>query len=367
MPRLVARRAGSSPAPTPQNHQSGSECGDRPIRRDIDALWYWCLGREVGQKVVAPPRDQQRKRTAGGRNHQAFSDELLRQSGPARAQRAAQAHLAFAIDGAGEQKPDHVEQRDQEHDADHGHGRGGDDGQCPPFRTPCILERDERCGATRVGRRPCPGELARDRLELAVGLGVRRLRAKPRHHGELEYVRATNACWKSKRVPVGKSHPDVSVVEAGAKVAREHADDRHVESVERKREPGQRRFVQILAPEAVADDGRQLVDVVEGPTDGRLHAERVEVVVGDGQSPCDRGPFITATAQRDDGLGGDVECRTSRANASNSRTEAPSISGAPPATAISPAPRALMGGPAKKNALTALNATVIVPCRRRGS
>ena len=104
-------------------------------------------------------------------------------------------------------------------------------------------------------------------------------------------------------------HPDVSVVEAGAKVAREYADDRHVESVERKREAGQRRFVQILAPESMADDGRQLVDVVEGSTDGRLHAERVEVVVGDRQSPCDRGPITTATAERDDRLGGDVESR----------------------------------------------------------
>ena len=291
------------------DHEASGECRDRPVGRDVDALRHRRLGCEVGEEVVAPPRDEQRQRTAGCRNHKTLGDELLRQPGPARAQRAAQAHLAFAIDSACEQKADNVEQRDQEHDADHGHGHGGDDGYGPPFRTSCVLERDERCCAARVGRRPCPGELARHRLQLAVGLGLRRLRAKPREHVEHEHVGATDPRRESKRIPVAHPDPHVSVVEAGAEVARKHADDRHVQSVERKRETGQRRVVQLLAPEAVADDRGQLVDAAEGPADGCLHAERVEVVVGDRQSPCDCGPVTTATTERDDGLGGDIESR----------------------------------------------------------
>jgi hypothetical protein len=98
--RLVARRAGRRPAPMPQTIiRPAVNAATVQSGGDVDALRHGCFGCEGGEEVVAPSRDEQRQRTSGCGNHQTLGDELLRQSAPARAQRAAQRHLAFAIDG----------------------------------------------------------------------------------------------------------------------------------------------------------------------------------------------------------------------------------------------------------------------------
>ena len=118
----LARRAGTSPKPTPVSTESAEgEEAHPPVGRGRQRPGRVLEGQRADERLPHPVGELQADEPAGERQHQALHEVQAHQAQAARAEGQPHRDLLLARRGARQEQARHVGARDQEHEADHAH------------------------------------------------------------------------------------------------------------------------------------------------------------------------------------------------------------------------------------------------------
>ena len=228
--------------------------------------------RERTDEGLGPPRQDERQRARQRRDDEPFGDDEAHQPAGGRAERRANAHVALALDGAGEQQVRDVEARQQEDETDNPHADSGGSGQAADLVV-ALPEHPEARALALVGVGPVMRH-HRDRgVDLPLHVRGRRTVLQPAHHEEPACVAFLERGRRAEQREVVERQPDVRRVDAGGPGKRfgDHAADADIRIVQAQGQTSDGRRRQLLAPEALAD----------------RHGRRPARDALDAQLPCD--------------------------------------------------------------------------------